>query len=95
MWAVESPGVAPFVGFVGLAIPPFQAHFTPCVETGWRLAAEFWGRGYATEAARAAMGMTRSEADDFDHAAYLDDDRVRPHVLYRMSRAAWERKGAR
>jgi RimJ/RimL family protein N-acetyltransferase len=54
-WAVEVPGTAPFVGFVGLVVPRFDAHFTPCVEIGWRLAAEFWNRGYATEAAREAM----------------------------------------
>jgi RimJ/RimL family protein N-acetyltransferase len=53
-WAVEVTGVADFVGFVGLSIPTFEAHFTPCVEIGWRLACEHWGRGYAIEAARAA-----------------------------------------
>ncbi len=36
-------------------MPLFEAHFTPCVEIGWRLAHEYWGRGYATEAARAAL----------------------------------------
>jgi RimJ/RimL family protein N-acetyltransferase len=54
-WAVEVIGAADFVGFVGLSIPAFEAHFTPCVEIGWRLAFEHWGRGYATEAARAAL----------------------------------------
>ncbi len=54
-WAIEVPGVAPFAGFVGLSIPRFAAHFTPCVEVGWRLAFEHWGRGYATEGARAAL----------------------------------------
>jgi RimJ/RimL family protein N-acetyltransferase len=55
LWAVEVPGVAEFIGFVGLWTPAFEAHFTPCVEIGWRLALDFWGRGYATEAAVAAL----------------------------------------
>jgi ribosomal-protein-alanine N-acetyltransferase len=54
-WAVEIPGVADFAGFVGLMIPSFEAHFTPCVEIGWRLARAYWGQGYATEAARAVL----------------------------------------
>jgi RimJ/RimL family protein N-acetyltransferase len=57
LWAVEAPGAADFIGFVGLAVPSFEAHFTPCVEIGWRLAFEHWGRGYATEAARGALGL--------------------------------------
>jgi ribosomal-protein-alanine N-acetyltransferase len=55
LWAVEALGVAPFIGFVGLNTPTFEAHFTPCVEIGWRLAPAFWGKGYATEAAAAAL----------------------------------------
>jgi RimJ/RimL family protein N-acetyltransferase len=38
-----------------LTVPRFSARFTPCVEVGWRLAFEHWGRGYATEAARLAL----------------------------------------
>jgi RimJ/RimL family protein N-acetyltransferase len=57
LWAVEIPGGAPFVGFVGLAVPSFQAAFTPCVEIGWRLARDVWGRGLATEGARAAAAF--------------------------------------
>ena len=52
LWAVGAPGVAGFIGFVGLAVPRLEAHFTPCVEIGWRLAREHWRQGYATEAAR-------------------------------------------
>jgi RimJ/RimL family protein N-acetyltransferase len=54
-WAVEVPGVASLIGYVGLTIPRFSASFTPCVEIGWRLAREHWGKGYATEAARAVL----------------------------------------
>jgi RimJ/RimL family protein N-acetyltransferase len=57
LWVVEVPDQIPFIGFVGLAVPSFEAHFTPCVEVGWRLAAEFWGNGYATEAGRAAIAF--------------------------------------
>ena len=55
LWALELPGVAPFIGFTGLSIPGFCAPFTPCVEVGWRLARAHWGAGYATEAARGAI----------------------------------------
>jgi ribosomal-protein-alanine N-acetyltransferase len=52
---IEVVGEAAFVGMVGLLVPRFEAHFTPAVEIGWRLAANHWGRGYATEAARAVL----------------------------------------
>jgi RimJ/RimL family protein N-acetyltransferase len=53
LWAVEVVEPSQFAGFIGLSVPHFEAHFTPCIEIGWRLAAEFWGRGLATEGARA------------------------------------------
>jgi ribosomal-protein-alanine N-acetyltransferase len=55
LWAVEVRGVAPFIGFIGLSIPRFEAHFMPAVEVGWRLASAHWGKGYATEGAKAAL----------------------------------------
>ncbi|HUJ49160.1 MAG TPA: GNAT family N-acetyltransferase [Bryobacteraceae bacterium] len=50
--AAELRETGGFIGFIGLAVPSFEAHFTPCVEIGWRLASEYWGRGLATEGAR-------------------------------------------
>ncbi len=55
LWAIEIPSVTPFAGFIGLSIPRYETPFTPCVEVGWRLAVEHWGRGYAPEGARAAI----------------------------------------
>jgi RimJ/RimL family protein N-acetyltransferase len=55
LYAVELQQEQQFIGFVGLAVPTFQAHFTPCVEIGWRLSADYWGRGFATEGARAVL----------------------------------------
>ena len=52
LYAAELREDHSFIGFVGLSVPAFQAHFTPCVEIGWRLAAEHWGRGLATEGAK-------------------------------------------
>lgn len=57
LWALAIPGVASFAGFIGLSRPRFEAHFTPCTEIGWRLGPEFWGRGYATEGARAVLAF--------------------------------------
>jgi len=54
-WAVELKATGDLLGFTGLTRPSFDAHFTPCVEVGWRLARSFWGKGFATEAARAAL----------------------------------------
>lgn len=63
LWAIEVPGVAPFIGFVGLHEAVFEAPFTPAVEVGWRLAREHWGRGYATEAARASLAWGFATTD--------------------------------
>ena len=54
-WAVEAPGVAPFIGAVGLTWLKFAAPFAPAVEVAWRLHRRYWGFGYATEAAAAAI----------------------------------------
>jgi RimJ/RimL family protein N-acetyltransferase len=53
-WAVEVPGVAPFIGYVGLWPADYVAN-RPMVEVGWRLARAHWDHGYATEAAREAL----------------------------------------
>jgi len=88
LWAVEIPGVAPFIGFAGLTWARFNAHFTPCVEIGWRLAFNYWGHGYATEAARLALGhgfgpLTLAEIVSFTSATN------------HRSRAVMERLGMR
>lgn len=116
-WAVEVPGEAEMIGFIGLTVPPFN----PLDEIGWRLARRFWGCGFATEGARAVLedafgrlgrqeivsftvpsnvrstrvmerlGMTHDPADDFDHPNLPRGHRLRRHVLYRLTRAEWER----
>ncbi len=54
-WAVELKHTNEFIGFVGLHIPSAELPFSPCVEVGWRLALRYWGKGFATEAARGSL----------------------------------------
>lgn len=55
-WALElREGEGGFAGFTGLRVPAAQLPFGPCVEIGWRLACSHWGKGYASEAASAAL----------------------------------------
>lgn len=87
-WAAELRESGEFIGFVGLRAVTFEAHFTPCVEIGWRLARASWGRGLATEAARGCLRFA------FDTLAL-------PEVVSftvpanRRSRAVMERLGMR
>jgi RimJ/RimL family protein N-acetyltransferase len=62
LWAVEVRADGRLAGFVGLHVPGFEAHFTPAVEVGWRLAHPAWGHGYATEAAAAALDFAFGDA---------------------------------
>ncbi|WP_119303627.1 GNAT family N-acetyltransferase [Dongia deserti] len=65
-WAAELKETGAFIGFIGLSYISFEAHFTPAVEVGWRLASAYWGRGYATEGARASLeaAFTRLALDE-------------------------------
>jgi RimJ/RimL family protein N-acetyltransferase len=80
--------VAPLIGFAGFLVPRFTAHFTPCVEVGWRLAFAYWGRGYATEAARLALDYGFGTLGLSDVVSYTT-------VANRRSRAVMERLGMR
>ena len=77
LWAVEVPGQVPFMGWIGLSIPGFETHFTPCVEIGWRLAAEQWNKGYATEGARAALEFGFAKLDLTEVVSFTVPDNIR------------------
>jgi ribosomal-protein-alanine N-acetyltransferase len=61
LWALELVETGAFTGYVGLNVPRFEAHFTPAVEIGWRLAREHWGHGYATEGGREVLAFAFDE----------------------------------
>jgi len=114
LWALEVQGR--LVGFTGLSWATWEADFTPAVEVGWRLARTEWGRGFASEAATAAILRGLQDVDsivsftsvsnepsqrvmqriglrhvgDFNHPRLSDQQRLRPHVLYRADRATWQ-----
>lgn len=66
LWAAELRERAEFIGFIGLLRPSFTAHFTPCVEVGWRIGSAHWGQGLASEGAAAALrfGFEKLELDE-------------------------------
>lgn len=74
LWAVEVTETNTFIGYVGLWPPNWQPSL---VEVGWRLAKESWGKGYATEAARAAVddGFSRLGFDEIVSFTAVDNIR--------------------
>lgn len=87
-WALERVGEAPFIGMAGLNVPRFEAPFMPAVEVGWRLAPAYWGHGYATEAARAAIGFAFEVLGLTEVVAFTAEGNLR-------SRKVMERLGMR
>jgi len=86
LFAVELRESGEFAGFVGLSVPDFEAAFTPAVEIGWRLAAEYWGKGIATEAAREVLRYGFEDVGLNDVVSFTVPANVR-------SRAVMERLG--
>ncbi len=85
-WATEEKESGRFIGFVGLNTPAYDLPFNPCVEIGWRLAKDTWGKGYATEAARASLQFAFENLD-------LDEVVSFTTVTNLRSRAVMERLG--
>lgn len=54
-WAVSLLATGEFIGRIGLEETDFQAPFSPNIELGYRIAYNFWGKGYASEGAKAAL----------------------------------------
>ena len=55
LYAVEVKETRKFIGYIGFHKATFPSTFTPCIEIGWRLTSTAWGKGYATEGAKACL----------------------------------------
>ena len=86
LWAAEIRSSNEFIGFVGLQVPTAPMPFSPCVEVGWRLAYAHWGKGFATEAARAALRIGFEQLELQEIVSFTA-------VNNRRSRAVMERLG--
>lgn len=83
LWALEIAGTGQFIGFTGLSVPRFQTHFTPAVEVGWRLCRSSWGHGYASEAARCALGFAFDEVGLREVVSFTTTSNVRSQAVMR------------
>jgi RimJ/RimL family protein N-acetyltransferase len=84
LWAVEEKASGALIGRAGLLHPEGWPGF----ELGWALARQWWGKGYATEAARAGLRYAFEERDR-DHVISL----IRPenHLSIRVAERLGER----
>jgi ribosomal-protein-alanine N-acetyltransferase len=81
-YCTEAATAAMDDGFERMELPEIVSFTVPANRRSWRVMER--------------LGMTRDPRDDFDHPMFLQDERIRRHFLYRMSREAWRaRKGRR
>ena len=92
LWATERLDTGEFIGFIGLAAPTWHVEgLTPCLEIGWRLAKEHWGRGFAPEGACAVLafafehvGPPRNEVVSFTTTKNTNSRRVMEKIGLRF-----------
>lgn len=84
-YAVELKKTGAFMGFVGLHDVEFKAHFTPAVEIAWRLDYEFWGQGFATEAAKEVLTYASKKLKLPEVVAFAVHDNTRAiHIMEKI-----------
>ncbi len=101
-WIAIERATATVVGYVGLSVPMFLPEILPAVEVGWRLDPDHWGRGLASEGARAALreGFTTLELDEVtsipqtgNTASFMVAERIGMRFHRTVSIPANERRG--
>ncbi|PLT21827.1 GNAT family N-acetyltransferase [Psychrobacter sp. MES7-P7E] len=85
-WAVSLKETDTFIGMVGLNHAHADMPFSPAVEIAWRLHNDYWGQGYATEAARASLDFAFVELEIEEVVAFTA-------VINKRSQLVMERLG--
>jgi len=90
-WAVETLEDDHLIGYIGLSEPHFLPEIMPAVEIGWRLDPQVWGRGLATEGARAAVadGFMKPELEEIVSIYQPENEasgRIMAHLGMRFDR---------
>ncbi|MGH3379767.1 MAG: GNAT family N-acetyltransferase [Actinoallomurus sp.] len=80
-WALEIAETGQFIGFTGLSVPGFEAHFIPAVEIGWRLTRSSWGHGYASEAARRALTLAFDDLELAEVVSFTSRTNLRSQMV--------------
>jgi ribosomal-protein-alanine N-acetyltransferase len=80
-WALEIAETGQFIGFTGLSVPGFEAHFIPAVEIEWRLTRSAWGHGYASEAARRALTFAFDDLDLAEVVSFTSHTNLRSQMV--------------
>lgn len=91
-WALEEKSSNRFIGFTGLHTPLAKLPCSPCVEIGWRLGFQYWGRGYATEAALGALAIGFDRLQLSEIVAFTPLQNIRSQAV--MVRLAMRRDAA-
>lgn len=91
-WAIENRR-GEFLGYAGI-VPSGSAHpIGNHIDIGWRLVRSAWGRGYATEAARAALRDAFVRVGATEVLSYTAADNLRSRAV--MGRLGLQRDPAR
>ena len=80
-WVVEIPGMTSFAGVVGLMAPSFKVDFASGVEIKWKMQRNYWGKGYATEAALASLEFAFDDLGLAEVVAFTTPANTRSRAL--------------
>lgn len=81
LWALERREDGRFLGFTGLQACNPALPFAPALEVGWRLGRQFWGCGYATEAATQALNFAFEELGEKEVVSFTAINNVRSQAV--------------